>query len=121
MPGFTLAAAGNRPFCLSSANRLNRRALATLEKAVKGPMFGCRMCGNCLLQETAFICSMDVPKGCVTVHAEDQLLNVATWMKRGPCIWYKIYERSFAMGREDRLLEVLPPLDWGQGRHGNVG
>jgi len=29
-----------------------------------------------------------------------------------PCIWYKIYERSFAMGREEKLLEVLPPLDW---------
>jgi methylenetetrahydrofolate reductase (NADPH) len=29
-----------------------------------------------------------------------------------PCIWYKIYERSFQMGREAMLLEVLPPLDW---------
>jgi methylenetetrahydrofolate reductase (NADPH) len=27
-------------------------------------------------------------------------------------MWYKIYERSFAMGREEKLLEVLPPLDW---------
>jgi len=27
-------------------------------------------------------------------------------------MWYKIYERSFRMGREDCLLEVLPPLDW---------
>jgi len=29
-----------------------------------------------------------------------------------PCIWYKIYERSFQLGRENFLLEVLPPLDW---------
>jgi methylenetetrahydrofolate reductase (NADPH) len=29
-----------------------------------------------------------------------------------PCIWYRIYERSFRMGREQRLMEVLPPLDW---------
>ena len=29
-----------------------------------------------------------------------------------PCIWYKIYERSFKMGREEKLMEVLPPLDW---------
>ncbi|HKG53597.1 MAG TPA: methylenetetrahydrofolate reductase, partial [Anaerolineales bacterium] len=28
------------------------------------------------------------------------------------CIWYKIYERSFQLGREELLLEVLPPLDW---------
>ena len=32
--------------------------------------------------------------------------------KTRPCIWYKIYERSFKMGREEMLLEVLPPLDW---------
>jgi methylenetetrahydrofolate reductase (NADPH) len=29
-----------------------------------------------------------------------------------PCIWYKIYERAFKLGREALLLEVLPPLDW---------
>jgi len=29
-----------------------------------------------------------------------------------PCIGYKIYERSFQLGREELLLEILPPLDW---------
>jgi methylenetetrahydrofolate reductase (NADPH) len=29
-----------------------------------------------------------------------------------PCIWYKIYDRAFRMGREETLMEVLPPLDW---------
>ncbi|MEL7674803.1 MAG: methylenetetrahydrofolate reductase, partial [Chloroflexota bacterium] len=29
-----------------------------------------------------------------------------------PCIWYAIYDRSFRLGREEKLLEVLPPLDW---------
>jgi methylenetetrahydrofolate reductase (NADPH) len=29
-----------------------------------------------------------------------------------PCIWYQIYDRAFKMGREEMLLEVLPPLDW---------
>ena len=32
--------------------------------------------------------------------------------KTRPCIWYKIYDRSFKMGRQEKLLEVLPPLDW---------
>jgi methylenetetrahydrofolate reductase (NADPH) len=27
-------------------------------------------------------------------------------------MWYKIYDRSFRMGRQEKLLEVLPPLDW---------
>jgi methylenetetrahydrofolate reductase (NADPH) len=29
-----------------------------------------------------------------------------------PCIWYRIYERAEKMGRQEKLLEVLPPLDW---------
>ena len=37
------------------------RALQTLELTVKGPLWGCRMCGNCLLQETAFVCPMECP------------------------------------------------------------
>jgi methylenetetrahydrofolate reductase (NADPH) len=28
------------------------------------------------------------------------------------CIWYCIYDKSVRMGREERLMEVLPPLDW---------
>jgi 5,10-methylenetetrahydrofolate reductase len=27
-------------------------------------------------------------------------------------VWYKIYERAFKMGRQEMLMEVLPPLDW---------
>jgi methylenetetrahydrofolate reductase (NADPH) len=27
-------------------------------------------------------------------------------------MWYKIYERAFKMGRQEMLMEVLPPLDW---------
>jgi methylenetetrahydrofolate reductase (NADPH) len=28
------------------------------------------------------------------------------------CIWYCIFERAYKMNREEKLLEVLPPLDW---------
>ena len=28
------------------------------------------------------------------------------------CIWYAIYKRARKTGREDKLLEILPPLDW---------
>jgi methylenetetrahydrofolate reductase (NADPH) len=28
------------------------------------------------------------------------------------CIWYTIYKRALKTGREETLLEVLPPLDW---------
>ncbi len=28
------------------------------------------------------------------------------------CIWYAIYKHALKMGREEKLLEILPPLDW---------
>jgi methylenetetrahydrofolate reductase (NADPH) len=28
------------------------------------------------------------------------------------CIWYCIYNKAVKMGREEKLMEVLPPLDW---------
>jgi methylenetetrahydrofolate reductase (NADPH) len=28
------------------------------------------------------------------------------------CIWYAIYKKALKTGREEKLLEVLPPLDW---------
>lgn len=91
----------------------SRRLLARVELLVKGPLFGCRMCGNCLLQETAFICPMECPKGmrngpCGGVTPEKNCYVDET----RKCIWYAIYNRSLKTGREDKLLEVLPPLDW---------
>ncbi len=88
------------------------RALETLERATKGPMFGCRMCGNCLLQETAFICPMECPKGIRNGPCGGSTEEHCYVDETRPCIWYQIYDRAFRMGREEMLLEVLPPLDW---------
>ena len=70
------------------------------------------MCGNCLLQETAFICSMECPKGARNGPCGGSTSEHCYVDETRPCIWYKIYERSFKLGREEMLLEVLPPLDW---------
>ncbi len=90
-----------------------RRLLAKIEICVKGPLFGCRMCGNCMLQETAFICPMECPKGmrngpCGGITPEKNCYVDET----RKCIWYAIYTRALKTGREEKLLEVLPPLDW---------
>jgi methylenetetrahydrofolate reductase (NADPH) len=90
-----------------------RRLLAKVEICVKGPLFGCRMCGNCLLQETAFICPMECPKGmrngpCGGITPEKKCYVDET----RKCVWYAIYKRALRTGREETLLEVLPPLDW---------
>jgi len=93
--------------------RFGRRVLAKTELLIKGPLFGCRMCGNCLLQETAFICPMECPKGmrngpCGGI-TPDKNCYVDETRK---CIWHAIYRRALKKGREELLLEVLPPLDW---------
>jgi methylenetetrahydrofolate reductase (NADPH) len=95
--------------------RFSQRILAKVELCVKGPLFGCRMCGNCLLQETAFICPMECPKGmrngpCGGVTPEKKCYVDET----RKCVWDAIYQRAFKTGREEMLLEVMPPLDWGK-------
>jgi methylenetetrahydrofolate reductase (NADPH) len=74
-------------------------------------MFGCRMCGNCLLQETAFICPMECSKGARNGPCGGST-EICYVDPTRPCIWYAIYQRSERMGRTEKLLEVLPPLDW---------
>jgi methylenetetrahydrofolate reductase (NADPH) len=86
--------------------------LEELEYLIKGPLFGCRMCGNCMLQETAFICPMECPKGLRNGPCGGSTPQSCYVDKSRPCIWHRIYARSFSLGREQNLLEVLPPLDW---------
>lgn len=112
MPLFTPGRRWQPPYLPFKHEPFKRRLLASLEKAIKGPLFGCRMCGNCLLQETAFICPMECPKGERNGPCGGSTREHCYVDETRPCIWYKIYERSFKLGREEHLLEVLPPLDW---------
>lgn len=112
MPIFTPGRRWQPPYLPFKKEPLGRRALASVEKMVKGPLFGCRMCGNCLLQETAFICPMECPKGARNGPCGGSTEEHCYVDETRPCIWYRIYDRAFKMGREEMLLEVLPPLDW---------
>jgi methylenetetrahydrofolate reductase (NADPH) len=112
MPIFTPGRRWQPAYSPFKKEPIGRRTLAFVERIVKGPMFGCRMCGNCLLQETAFICPMECPKGIRNGPCGGSTAEKCYVDETRPCIWYKIYDRSFRMGREEKLLEVLPPLDW---------
>jgi hypothetical protein len=70
------------------------RVFTAFERTIKGWLFGCRMCGNCILQETAFVCPMTCPKG-----LRNGLCGGATPERcevdpSRPCTWYMIYERA---------------------------
>lgn len=112
MPIFTPGRRWQPPFLPFKREPLGRRTLAAVERLVKGPLFGCRMCGNCMLQETAFICPMECPKGVRNGPCGGSTEAHCYVDETRPCIWYRIYDRAFALGREEMLLEVLPPLDW---------
>lgn len=112
MPGFTPGRRWQPAFYPFKREKFSIRLLESVERLVKGPLFGCRMCGNCLLQETAFICSMECPKGIRNGPCGGSTEENCYVDETRPCMWYKIYDRSFRMGRQDKLLEVLPPLDW---------
>jgi len=111
MPGLTPGKRWQPAFKPFIQRTFWQRLEGRVELMIKGPVFGCRMCGNCLLQETAFICPMECPKG-----LRNGPCGGATEFcyidKTRPCIWYHIYRRSFKLGRQERLLEVLPPMDW---------
>jgi methylenetetrahydrofolate reductase (NADPH) len=89
-----------------------KRFLSKVELWVKGPLFGCRMCGNCLLQETAFICPMECPKGIRNGPCGGSTSTKCYIDETRKCVWYEIYKKAIKTGREKTLLEVLPPLDW---------
>ena len=112
MPVFTPGRRWQPPYNSFKREPFGNRILASVEKFVKGPLWGCRMCGNCLLQETAFICSMECPKGIRNGPCGGSTSEYCYVDETRPCMWYRIYDRSFKMGRQEKLLEVLPPLDW---------
>src|SRR5271166_4560147 len=94
--------------------RLERPA-AALEAGVKGFLFDCRMCGDCVLSNTGMSCPMNCPKAmrngpCGGVRADG---NCEVYPKMH-CVWLKAYEGSLAMRGGAAIAEILPPLDHGR-------
>jgi len=87
------------------------KVFTAAEGLIKGVLFGCRMCGNCILQETAYICPMTCPKGLRNGLCGGATPEACEVDPSRPCTWYKIYERAEKMGRTDILLENNAPLD----------
>jgi 5-methyltetrahydrofolate--homocysteine methyltransferase len=114
MPGLTPGRRFQPAYFGFSRPPLGGRVTAFAERQIKGALFGCRMCGNCLLQETAFICPMQCPKGLRNGPCGGSTPEGCYVDSTRPCIWHRIYERAERMGRSDKLMEVLPPLDWGR-------
>ncbi len=90
---------------------LAEKLFTGFEAGLKGVLFGCRMCGNCILQETAFVCPMTCPKGLRNGLCGGATPEACEVDPSRPCTWYKIYERAEKLGRTEKLLEINAPVD----------
>jgi hypothetical protein len=86
------------------------------EHAVKKPLFGCRMCGQCVLHSTGMTCPMTCPKTlrngpCGGVR-EDGHCEVEPGMQ---CVWLKAERRSRTLpllaSWRAHFHELKPPVD----------
>ncbi len=88
------------------------KPMVSVERAIKGFMFDCRMCGECLLTSTGMSCPMNCPKGmrngpCGGVRA-DGTCEVEPDM---PCVWVEAWKGSRSMVNGDLINVVRKPLD----------
>ena len=71
------------------------RPVATVEQAVKGLLFDCRMCGQCILSSTGMSCPMNCPKSlrngpCGGVRANGNCEIIEDM----PCVWVQAFDGS---------------------------
>jgi hypothetical protein len=91
--------------------------VAGVEAVVKRPVFGCRMCGQCVLHSTGMTCPMNCPKTlrngpCGGVRANGNC-EVKPEMR---CVWLKGFERAEGMPAlpkhwREEYNDMRPPVD----------
>ena len=84
-----------------------------VERHVKGLLFDCRMCGQCILSATGMSCPMNCPKRlrngpCGGVRANGHC-EVEPEM---PCVWVQAWEGSRRMKGGDAIRDLQPPVDY---------
>ncbi|HWF98175.1 MAG TPA: methylenetetrahydrofolate reductase C-terminal domain-containing protein [Steroidobacteraceae bacterium] len=111
--GFERALTALHPLFKSIGYQRLERPVAALERSVKGVLFDCRMCGQCVLSSTGMSCPMNCPKSlrngpCGGVRANGNC-EVRPDMK---CVWYLAVAGSARIpGGAEALSHVQPPVD----------
>lgn len=88
------------------------RPFSVTERLVKGVLFDCKMCGQCVLSSTGMSCPMNCPKQlrngpCGGVRPGG-FCEVKPAMR---CVWAEAWDGATRMRGGDRIREVLPPVD----------
>jgi hypothetical protein len=89
------------------------RPVAAIERSVKGLLFDCRMCGQCILSSTGMACPMNCPKNlrngpCGGVRANGNC-EVKPDM---PCVWIQAVDGARLIpGGPEALAQVQMAVD----------
>lgn len=101
------------PLARRVAPRLSERLMVKSEEALKGYVFNCQMCGQCILHSTGMTCPMNCPKNlrngpCGGVRANGNCEVIPDM----PCVWVQAWQRSAHMphyGHE--IASIQPPVN----------
>jgi hypothetical protein len=89
------------------------RPFVAVERGVKGLLFDCKMCGQCVLSSTGMSCPMNCPKGlrngpCGGVRA-DGYCEVNSHMR---CVWLLAFAGAERIpGGIERIRQIQAPVD----------
>ena len=87
--------------------------LAPLEHVVKEPMFGCHMCGQCILHSTGLTCPMECPKNLRNGPCGGVGLDGSCEVDRSmTCVWFNAINRSAKLPWQEEIYQRNPPVDW---------
>ena len=93
---------------------LAERTMVWGEEIIKGWIFNCQMCGQCILHSTGMTCPMNCPKKirngpCGGVRASGHCEVIPERF----CVWLQAWERSQRMRRyADEPQIAQPPVDY---------
>ena len=83
------------------------------EEIVKGLIFNCQDCAQCVLHYTGMTCPMNCPKHLRNGPCGGVRLNGKCEVKpENNCVWVKAVERSQKTPYAREILRLNPPVDW---------
>ncbi|MEE9332530.1 MAG: methylenetetrahydrofolate reductase C-terminal domain-containing protein [Granulosicoccaceae bacterium] len=88
------------------------KPVAFVERAIKGALFDCQMCGQCVLSSTGMSCPMNCPKTirngpCGGVRP-DGFCEVKPEMR---CVWVEAWDGSQKIKNGDEIKTILFAVD----------
>jgi len=92
---------------------LIEKPVSVVEKAVKGLMFDCQMCGHCVLSSTGMSCPMNCPKSirngpCGGVRLDGNC-EIKPEMR---CVWVEAWRGSQQMKKPEAIREQQVPVNF---------